>query len=154
MARPSRKRVVNWEEDDTDAAYPSGLFGSAENDIWDSPTKSQRTFSQRPKPRNDVQRRKRKSLAGDKVSADYQEAPIPNLEVSADSEMDLNSIPDRDEPDAELDAYVEGINAYVAGFYYLEGNVFAVQGWDSVKQQATVRDDLARDTNYGFTDCL
>src|SRR5690606_37955379 len=63
---------------------------------------------------------------------------LPHWAPPEESEMDQIDSRNSDLADAQLETYVDAINAHVAGFYHLDGNLFVVQGWDCVRAQSTV----------------
>ena len=61
----------------------------------------------------------------------------PLIDPATDSEPDeLGS--DSSNHDEELEIYVDSVNSEVAGFDYIGGKVYVVQGWDSVRRKTTV----------------
>ncbi|KAG2021190.1 hypothetical protein CC2G_006445 [Coprinopsis cinerea AmutBmut pab1-1] len=147
MSSTRRRCQILWDDDsDCDGAgngeYPSALLEAVEKEDWDSPTKVRRTVVKTPKPRRDIGSRKKRrvdNMEEDTVLWDGQPSPWGDYAVSGDSEMDHTATASGDS-EADLDAFVDAINAHVAGFYFLERNLFAVQGWDCVRRQSTVLD--------------
>ncbi|EAU86898.2 hypothetical protein CC1G_10789 [Coprinopsis cinerea okayama7 len=147
----SRKHKINWDysDDEDSARYPSSLLQSATHDEGESPTKGRRIVVNRPRARSGVHRRKRQRGAIDVVQQGSGSGLVvrdrngsdsdglPHWAPPEESEMDQIDSRNSELADAQLETYVDAINAHVAGFYHLDGNLFVVQGWDCVRAQST-----------------
>ncbi|KAG2006115.1 hypothetical protein CC2G_002460 [Coprinopsis cinerea AmutBmut pab1-1] len=141
-SRRRRRRILDDSDDESTANdYPVALLDAAREEDWDSPTKNRRTVTIKPKPRQDIGRRKKQRVEEEVVRGNRELSEIVDDPVSGNSEIEPahSGSPDTQseisEPD--LDAFVDAINAHVAGFYHLERNLFVVQGWDIERKQTT-----------------
>jgi hypothetical protein len=124
-------RVRLKHSDDESHSFPSQLFDSAKELEWDSPTKRQRTIV--------APRKARRRNVPFQPAAEGREGALdlPDNSVGVSDLSQPSALPSASS-EALLDSYAEAVEAQVAGFYHLEGNLFVVQGWDCEKGQTTV----------------
>ncbi|RXW15219.1 hypothetical protein EST38_g10630 [Candolleomyces aberdarensis] len=163
MPVPKRRRLdrddspsdseLGWLRDDSDGSddafdYPSGLMDEAKDPEWDSPTKALRRYQQpltrRDRPgRNQVKQVPALSagVISDSVTPDPDTGPSllwdtdPFLD-DVTGQTDSSSFPSGP-TDASVSRYADAVDSFSAGFCHIEGSIFAVEGWDTHREQTT-----------------
>lgn len=103
-------------------------------DIWESPAVAARVYTKPLKPRRHGPKLKR-------VDEEWTPSQVPDWDDSDwhNARPEMSADPNADVvTEEQLALYFDAVEASVAGFYRVGGNVFVVEGWDMKKCRSKV----------------
>ncbi|KAF6749911.1 hypothetical protein DFP72DRAFT_818384 [Ephemerocybe angulata] len=126
-------RVSESDSEEEEFSYPNSLLDDARVAEWESPSVASRTYA---KP---LTRRKRVNPPDSQsvvARPSTSPEPLPSVLSVASDALSNEQHGDPDLTSAQLSNYRDAVEASVAGFYFIGGTVFVVEGWDLVRQRS------------------